>query len=559
MTQDKSTIINVLIFCLFNRSYYEHFRDKPTEEKLRHDSKEQATTLNISKLHTANSLPEISFHSLDDGKRLPSFETEVGGQLQHCHSTSNGHLASLEDHSHQVTIEMLQHMVKQLQEQISRKESELKKLKEQLILTEAKNKDELSKTELHLKNLEGRNKELTERNDELYQRLKGAEEAKIESEIRAQKNLDEKREVRSLLEEKDRRLAELESKLQTKSKELLDLNEKLAMEQMEWKQHQRDLLTTVCVADEFKQEALDKLKKVQSERQELEEKCLQLEAEINKLKSGTKIIYYRNGMSTDNTGGGNSGSNSSVTSNTNTTSSSNSVASASSSAGSNNVVDGVSTTTTGPKSPFATKGLSKAAATTANSSNTSPSNSSVLRSRIEQMMSSTGNSNSTASSRVLARANSSQLSVRSLIESIEQQASPSSPTSCSGGVVVGTGSPLCSRANSVPLTSGGAEELLQRHLRQQAIAESAAGANGPTKVNGTNNGNVGGNGGNANNNNGSALTSSGSSKSSSSSGGSDKSTLSEILHSKMDSKRGRSTFRYILWFYHINACSKTFY
>lgn len=530
--------LNLTIFSSFARSYHELFRDeKSAEERLRHDSKEQPSTSNISKLHTANSLPEIFFHSLDDGKRMSSFEAEAGGgggQLQHCHSTSNGHLSSLEDHSHQVTIEMLQHLVKQLQEQISRKEGELKKLKEQLILIEAKHKDDLSKAELHQKNLEGRNKELTERNEELYQRLKGAEEAKIESEIRAQKNLDEKREVRSLLEEKDRRLAELESKLQTKSKELLDLTEKLALEQMEWKQHQRDLLTTVSVADDFKQEALDKCKRAQSERQVLEEKCQLLEAEIHKLKSETKILYYRNGMNTDGSGaGGNtSASNSNVTSNTSATSGNsakNVAVGNANGGGSTNVVDGggvSSTTTAVPKSPvhFASKGLSKVAAATSTTGGGTPppSTGSVLRSRIEQMMGTTGSPNSTASSRVLARANSSQLSVRSLIESIEQHASPPSPTSGHGGVVGGGGSPLCSRANSVPLTSGGAGELLQRHLRQQAIAESAAAGNGSAKVNGANNvGNVGGS--NANNVNVSVTSGA----------------------NKMDSKRGRSTFRFV--------------
>lgn len=391
-------------------------------------------------MHNAKSLQEISmpttgsFHSLDG-------------------LTSNKNTASTEE-----TIEMLQFLVKQLQDRISNRELELKKIKDQLILSEARDKEEIVKLEIQLKNIENRNKEINERNEELYQRLKTTEEAKIESEIRAQKNLDEKREIRSLLEEKDRRLADLEMKLSTKCKELSELEDKRDLEQSEWKQFQQDLLTTVRVANDFKHEVMADYKTLLNEKNMIEEKLLLVESELQKYKknSENKKLQFTLRSNGNNDANNASNTNGSVT--------------------------------TPPLSKMCSSDMPVSVATVKPISKSiqSPKTSSLLT-LIQNYEPNTANSqlhNTNTGRTTLMRSNSGQLSVRSLIESIEsnsktstvQQSSPqqlNSPTQTSPSSPSG---PLCNRSNSVPLIGNGTSphELIQRHLRQQAaLTESS--------------------------------------------------------------------------------------
>ncbi|KAH7637481.1 cytospin-a-like protein [Dermatophagoides farinae] len=422
----------------------------------------------LAKLYNAKSLQEISmpvtgsFHSLDG-------------------------LTSKNSSSTEETIEMLQFLVKQLQDRISTRELDLKKLKDQLILMEVEKKEEYVKLEIQLKNLENRNKELNERNEELYQRLKTTEEAKIESEIRAQKNLDEKREIRSLLEDKDRRLADLEMKLSTKCKEYSELEDKRDLEHSEWKQFQQDLLTTVRVANDFKLETLAEYKALLNEKNMIEEKLNLLESELQKYRQENKKLhhqqqqqqhqqYSRSGvmdplLSTTNNGSNNT---STVTQN-----------SSGSSSLTKTINDSVTVATV---KPMVTKSTSQQQQSTSSSSSSSSPKTSLLTiiqnyepisngSAISHHQSTT----TTTNGRTLMRSNSSQISVRSLIETFDtnnkqqQQLTspslthPSSTITSNGGTTTNNGSssvpPLCNRSNSVPIL-GHNDLLIQRHLRQ---------------------------------------------------------------------------------------------
>nr|XP_027205337.1 putative uncharacterized protein DDB_G0291812 isoform X2 [Dermatophagoides pteronyssinus] len=427
----------------------------------------------LAKLHNAKSLQEISmpttgsFHSLDG-------------------------LTSKNSSSTEETIEMLQFLVKQLQDRISTRELDLKKLKDQLILLEVEKKEEYVKLEIQLKNLENRNKELNERNEELYQRLKTTEEAKIESEIRAQKNLDEKREIRSLLEDKDRRLADLEMKLSTKCKELSELEDKRDLEHSEWKQFQQDLLTTVRVANDFKLETLAEYKVLLNEKNMIEEKLNLLESELQKYRQENKKLhhqqqqqqqqYSRSGVAVDPVL--QSSSNSvNVTSNVGQNSSG-------SSSLTKTINDSVTVATV---KPMVTKSQQQQQSSSLSSSSTSSSSSSSLSSPKTSLLtiiqnyepisngSTISHQNNTTGGRTLARSNSSQISVRSLIETFDpnskqqqtsqQLISPSSTQSSntitSNGTTTNGSSvpPLCNRSNSVPIL-GHNDLLIQRHLRQ---------------------------------------------------------------------------------------------
>ena len=220
-------------------------------------------------LHSATSLPDFqhpqgqqstSFHSLDDLDR--NAEIDIAAMT-----------------------ERLQFIIRQLQDQVALKEVEIKKMKVANILLESSHKESLNKSDQVMKNIENRNKELIELNEDLNHQLKSTQEAKLESEIRAQKNFDEKLEIRILLEEKDKRIDDLESKFQAKCREFSELGDKISLEKSEWAQFQNDLLTTVRVANEFKQETLTECKKLQIERHQIEERLIATENDVQRIKS----------------------------------------------------------------------------------------------------------------------------------------------------------------------------------------------------------------------------------------------------------------------------------
>lgn len=438
----------------------------------------QSLTSQSSKLHTAKSLPEISMAHNSNNDDL--VDAKLG---LHHHSTSGGDMSLIHASSDQKTntIEVLQFLVKQLQSQIGQKDLEMKKLKEQLIMLDSEHRSEVSTYELHLKTLDNKYKELTKVNEELYQRLKGAEEAKIECEIRAQKNMEEKREVRSLLDDKDKRMAELELKLQQKSKDLLELTDKMHLEKIEWTYFQRDLLTTVRVANDFKQETLDECKKLQCEKHVLEERLLAMETELQKFKSENKILHLRPNSNSDQTAPVSSA-----------------LMTISADGAFGNVVLGAGASTTPVKSSQSNdinnntpvkSSASPGVAVTYQKSATSPKNpsQSILTMRMQSLDSGSSGvaANSVSPVRSLSLTTSNQLSVRSLIQSIESQAKQvqqqqqqvTSPTNSS--VIP----PLFPRSNSVPMMGANTQhELIQRHLRQAAMVESANAAAAASNV-----------------------------------------------------------------------------
>ncbi|KPM02552.1 cytospin-A-like protein [Sarcoptes scabiei] len=289
--KDSNHIQNDLLVDTLIDSNHHRNETEPNHSFVDNPNDEKVPDKTITKLHNAKSLQEISmpttssFHSLDG---LTTKET----------STSS-----------EETIDMLRFLVKQLQDKISSCELEIQKQKDRFLWLETEKKDEIAKLEMQLKNLENRNTELNERNEDLYQRLKTTEEAKIESEIRAQKNLEEKREIRNLLEEKDRKLIDLDLELSSKCKKLSELEDKRSMEHSEWKQFQQDLLTTVRVANDFKQEVQIEFKKLQNEKCMLEERLLFLEKELKKYKVDSKKNHYRSPLNSTTNGFVNNNSN----------------------------------------------------------------------------------------------------------------------------------------------------------------------------------------------------------------------------------------------------------
>ena len=252
-----------------------------------------------ARLQGAVSLPEIvvqpntsgSFHSLDGLLDKSEGGGGGGGEGDEVHVAESHRQHPRNHHHHQRSSEeMLQFLVRQLQEKVAQKEGEVKRAQEANRQLEAEGREEVAKLEAHLKAVEARSKELTERNEALYQRLKSTEEAKMQSEMKAAKSLDEKRAARTLAAEKDRRLADLEARLAAKSKELADLLEKVATERAEWSVFQADLLTTVRVANDFKQEQAAECKRLQADRLDLEERLRVAEGELAKVRSENRKL-----------------------------------------------------------------------------------------------------------------------------------------------------------------------------------------------------------------------------------------------------------------------------
>ena len=168
-------------------------------------------------------------------------------------------------------------IVRQLRDQLTMAEQEVKKLREQLVLTESDSKQEIHKLQTQIKCFELKCNEFRQTNEQLVMKLRFAENKAIDSETKA-KNLTEDRvKLLEQLFDKSRLLEELESSLADKQHQIRLLDERMAAERQEWHQFQTDLLTTVRVAEEFKQETILECQKLRQINRDLETKLADLE------------------------------------------------------------------------------------------------------------------------------------------------------------------------------------------------------------------------------------------------------------------------------------------
>ena len=168
-------------------------------------------------------------------------------------------------------------IVRQLRDQLNMAELEVKKLREQLVLTESDSKEEINKLMTQIKCFEMKCNEFRQTNEQLIKKLKFAENKAMDSELSAQGYSEDRRQLIAQLSDKSRILAELESSLADKQQEIKRLDEKMAAERQEWRQFQTDLLTTVRVAEEFKQETILECQKLRQINKDLETKLADLE------------------------------------------------------------------------------------------------------------------------------------------------------------------------------------------------------------------------------------------------------------------------------------------
>ncbi|KAI5722402.1 hypothetical protein M8J76_007851 [Diaphorina citri] len=105
-----------------------------------------------------------------------------------------------------------------------------------------------------------------------------------ELQVQVQNHLEDKRQLKSLLSETQKQLSEVQNSLNITSKRLSEETNLRCIENEEWQEFQRDLLTTVRVANEFKSETAQKLESVLIENKQLKEKNRTLTSQLDKLK-----------------------------------------------------------------------------------------------------------------------------------------------------------------------------------------------------------------------------------------------------------------------------------
>lgn len=113
-----------------------------------------------------------------------------------------------------------------------------------------------------------------------------AEKAQLveEWELKCQKHLEGKRQLRATVAELQNSLADTEALLGAAHRDLQDLRSQHQLETEEWKKFEADLLTTVRVANDFKTEAQHDVERLHCDNQQLQEKVEALEAQLEKLK-----------------------------------------------------------------------------------------------------------------------------------------------------------------------------------------------------------------------------------------------------------------------------------
>lgn len=169
----------------------------------------------------------------------------------------------------QLAISQLEHI--KLNDRLKKAEQDLDQCK---VSYEKERSDLLFKLALESSEKECQNKEL--------ERL---ENIAREAEVKCKRHLEDKRELKATISEMQKQLQEERSKLNQLTQELAETKEKFKEEHEEWQLFKCDLLTTVRVANEFKTEAQETVERILLKNKKLSERIPQLEAEVAKLKA----------------------------------------------------------------------------------------------------------------------------------------------------------------------------------------------------------------------------------------------------------------------------------
>lgn len=180
--------------------------------------------------------------------------------------------------------DILESEVAHLKEQVARSRNEVDKLREQVSILQEECKVTRNNAKCTQSELEYKCEKLALDKTALAEQLQSLQEAANELQVQAQCQLEDKRQLSSVLSETQRNLSEAERKNCELENDLQDLKRLRKDENEEWEKFQNDLLTSVRVANDFKTEAQQELQKIIMENKAHRERVRQLEAQIDKLK-----------------------------------------------------------------------------------------------------------------------------------------------------------------------------------------------------------------------------------------------------------------------------------
>ncbi|KRT80821.1 hypothetical protein AMK59_6292, partial [Oryctes borbonicus] len=188
----------------------------------------------------------------------------------------------------------LESEVTNLKEQVARSKNESEKLKDQVSILQEECKVTRNNAKCTQSELEYKCEMLTADKNTLNEQLIQLQEAANGLQMQAQCQLEDKRQLSTVLSETQKLLSEAERRNQELESELEDLKKLRKEENEEWEKFQNDLLTSVRVANDFKTEAQQDLQKMILENKAHREKVRHLEAQIDKLRvSSTENITLR--------------------------------------------------------------------------------------------------------------------------------------------------------------------------------------------------------------------------------------------------------------------------
>ncbi|XP_018915212.1 cytospin-A isoform X2 [Bemisia tabaci] len=184
--------------------------------------------------------------------------------------------------------DILESQTASLQEQLSRSQCEVNRLKEQLNHLQEEWKVSRNNAKSALSNLQFEFDKEKSENEKLTHELQVLQENLSELQMQCQCHLDDKRQLKAMLSETQKQVSEFEDKLNQTERALNEEKKLRQFEISEWEQFQADLLMTVRVANDMKTEAQVELERLVNENKQLRDKNHQLDIQVDKLKAVEK-------------------------------------------------------------------------------------------------------------------------------------------------------------------------------------------------------------------------------------------------------------------------------
>ncbi|XP_055855346.1 cytospin-A [Episyrphus balteatus] len=179
--------------------------------------------------------------------------------------------------------DQLEVKVASLQEQLSRSQNEIRKLKDQLLGLTEECKVAKNNAKCALSHLEYRYETLQQEKDKLHSEYQQLQDNTAELQVQCKCHLEDKAQLQNLLGETQKHLDDAERKLGEKDEQLQKETKLRKQEAEEWQQFQSDLLMTVRVANDFKTEALCAREQLVLDNKTQREKIRMLEQQVEKL------------------------------------------------------------------------------------------------------------------------------------------------------------------------------------------------------------------------------------------------------------------------------------